>query len=134
MERIYVAQEAIYIIAFINAFWACCLWEERIVLKKSTITRLKWVMISLDVIIALSAIVAYAIDPYFLFADWVIVISLILAGVTQWLTIRFLRERTEKIPEEKRLTAKMVNWFIKLDRLMSGEEAYHKDVSEHSEK
>ena len=135
MEKILIAQEAIYIIAFINAFWACCLWEESIILKKSTITRLKRVMISLDIVITAAAVVVYAIDPYFLFADWVIVISLALAVVTQWLTIRFLRERIEKMPEEKRLTTKMVNWFMKLDRLMSGEtEAYQKDASERSEK
>ncbi len=120
MERIYVAQEAIYVIAFINALWACCLWDKKVVLKKSTIKRLKWVMISLDVIIALSAIVAYAIDPYFLFADWVIAVYLALAVLTQVLTIRFLRERIGEIQPDYRVERWIARALVWLDEKMGG--------------
>lgn len=120
MEKIYIAQEAIYIIAFINAFWACCLWDKKVVLKKSTIKRLKWVMISLDVIIALSAIVAYAIDPYFLFADWVIAVYLALAVLTQVLTIRFLRERIGEIQPDYRVERWIARALVWLDEKMGG--------------
>lgn len=120
MEKILIAQEAIYIIAFINAFWACCLWEEKVILKKSTIFRLKWVMIFLDVVITAAAVVVYAIDPYFLFSDWVIVISLILAVVTQWLTIRFLRERIGEIQPDYRVERWLVRALVWLDEKMGG--------------
>lgn len=120
MEKVHIAQEVIYIIAFFNALWACCFWDKKVVLKKSTILRLKRVMISLDVIIAISAIVAYAIDPYFLFADWVIVIYLALAVGTQVLTIRFLRERTGEIQPDYRVENWIVRKLVWLDEKMGG--------------
>ncbi len=97
MKNLIFFQNAIYIVALFNGLWACCLWSKKVVLKKSTIKRLKGVMISLDVAIALSAVVAYAIDPYFLFADWVIVVYLGLAVFTQRMAILFLRERLGEI-------------------------------------
>ncbi len=120
MERIYVAQEAIYIIAFINALWACCLWDKKVVLKKSTIKRLKWVMISLDIVITAAAVVVYAIDPYFLFADWVIVVYLALAVLTQMLTIRFLRERIGEIQPDYRVERWIARALVWLDEKMGG--------------
>lgn len=135
MEKIIFAQEAIYIIALINAIWAGCLWDDKVVLKKSTINRLKRVMISLDIVITASAIFLYAIEPRFLFADWVIVIYLAIAVVTQWMAIRFLRERDEQVPEEKRIMSRLADWIIALDKQMSGEiDECPGKSPEHSEK
>ncbi len=137
MEKVHIAQEVIYIIAFFNALWACCFWEESIILKKSAISRLKWVMISLDCLITAGAVVVYVIDPYFLFADWVIIISLILAVVTQWLTISFLKERLYNVPEDRRLGARLANrlvkWLVKLDKELAGG-VYREDAPERPEK
>ncbi len=137
MEKVHIAQEVIYIIAFFNALWACCFWDKKVVLKKSTILRLKRVMISLDCLITAAAVVVYVIDPYFLFADWVIIISLILAVVTQWLTISFLKERLYNVPEDRRLGARLANrlvkWLVKLDKELAGG-VYREDAPERPEK
>lgn len=120
MEKILIAQNAIYIVALFNALWACCFWDEKVILKRTTIKRLKWVMIAIDVMIFISAIVAFAIDPYFLFADWVIAVYLALAAVTQWKTIRFLRERIGEIQPDYRVDRWIARALVWLDEKMGG--------------
>ena len=104
----------IFIIAFLNTFWSCALWEEDIVLKKSSLIRLKWVMIFLDVIVYSGGLFFYLKDPYSLFDNGMIVVFVVLTIVIQCLTIRFLKERLLNVPEDQQWGNIIVDFILKV--------------------